>query len=101
MQILSRDFDLNFSTCPGRIHNTAVFLSDFIKFSKSISISLDVALIIGDFLFSGGLFSPSFGRVDDELMFFYALLLELRRSKGNIEYYFWFRKVSEFEGDTQ
>ena len=48
-----------------------------------MSISLDIALVNGDFLFSEGLFNPSFGMVGDELMFFYALL-KLRRSKVNI-----------------
>ena len=85
MQGVASDFGLNFSAYPGRIRNIAGFLSDFIKFSKHVSISLDVALVIGDFLFSGGLFNPSFGTVDDELMFFYTLLLKLRRSKVNVE----------------
>ena len=70
MQGVSSDFGLFFSAYPGRIRNIAGFLSDLIKFSKNISVSLDVALVIGDFLFSGGLLNPSFGTVDDELMFF-------------------------------
>ena len=61
------------SAHPGRIRNIAGFLSDFIKLSKNMSISLDVASVIGDFLFSGGLFNPSFGTVDDELMCFSML----------------------------
>ena len=63
------------SAYPGRIRNIAVFLSDFIKFSRNISISLDVALVNGDFLFSGGLFNPSFATLDDELMCFSMLFL--------------------------
>ena len=61
------------SAYPGRIRNIAVFLSDFIKFSRNISISLDVALVNGDFLFNGGLFNPSFATLDDELMCFSML----------------------------
>ena len=69
MQGVSSDFGLNYSAYPGRIRNIAGFLSDFIEFSKNIFILLDVGLVIGDFLFSGGLFNLSFGTVDDELCF--------------------------------
>ena len=45
MQGVASDFSLNFSAYLGRIHNIAGFLSNFIKFSKNISISLDVPLL--------------------------------------------------------
>ena len=69
MHGLLREFDQNFSTYSGRIHNIAGFLSDLINVWKNIFISHEVALVasIGDFLFSWGLFSPFCGRVDDGL----------------------------------
>ena len=101
LQGVSSNFGLNFSAYPGRISNIAGVLSDFTKFSKNISISLDVTLVIGDFLFSGGLFNLSFGIVDDELMCFSMLFFlnwgDLKSILNNIS---GCRKVPEFEGDT-
>ena len=102
LQGVSNDFDLNISAYPRKINNIAGFLFDFIKFLKNISISLDVALVIGDFLFSGGLFNPSFGTVGDQLtrfsMLFFLNWGNLKTILNNIA---GCRKVSEFEGDTQ
>ena len=102
LQGVSSNFGLNFSAYPGRISNIAGVLSDFTKFSKNISISLDVTLVIGDFLFSGGQFNLSFGIVDDELMCFSMLFFlnwgDLKSILNNIS---GCRKVPEFEGDIQ
>ena len=65
-------------------------------------ISLDVALVTGDFLFSRGLFNPSFGIVDDELICFSMLFFlnwgDLKAILNNIS---GCRKASEFEVGTQ
>ena len=56
------------------IHEGSVILHVFNQ------ISLDLALVIGASLFSGGLLNPSCGTVDDKSMFFYTLLSVVERS---------------------
>ena len=98
---IASSFDLIFRVSWENPQHCKEFYLILVNFHKTCPI-YSTLLVIDDFIFSKGLFSPSFARVDEKFKYFSRLLVlnweDLKSILNNISSC---RKVSKFKEDTQ